>query len=81
MTELLFPVLGRRPAGRSPVRGVLVRWLAADGSTVHVGDRLAEVRAAGDLVGWVPALATGTLWHQVRAGEVLSAGAVVGLID
>ncbi|MER7015952.1 biotin attachment protein [Saccharopolyspora sp. NPDC000359] len=81
MTELVFPALGRRPAGRAPMRGVLVRWLAADGSAVHVGDRLAEVRAAGGDVGWVRALATGTLWHQVRAGEVLSAGAVVGLID
>ncbi|GAA4613429.1 hypothetical protein [Saccharopolyspora hordei] len=81
MTELLFPELGRRPAGRAPVRGVLVRWLAADGSAVHVGDRLAEVRASGDAVGWVSALATGTLWHQVRPGEVVSAGSVVGLID
>jgi hypothetical protein len=83
MTELHFPELGRRSAGRVPGRGVLVCWLAADGSRVHVGDRLAEVRAAGDGVdvGWVSALATGTLWHQARPGEVLRAGAVVGLID
>jgi hypothetical protein len=94
MTELHFPSLGcrpdlvesdRRPPAREPTRGVLVRWLAADGSRVRVGDRLAEVRVAGDCfgrtIGWVSALATGTLWHQVRPGEVLTAGAVVGLID
>ncbi|MGW1681148.1 hypothetical protein [Saccharopolyspora sp. NPDC002376] len=82
MTELVFPELRRRPVvGLAPVRGVLVRWLAADGSAVHVGDRLAEVGMDGEVVGWVSALATGTLWHQVRAGEALSAGAVVGLID
>ncbi|MCI2416152.1 hypothetical protein MOQ72_01845 [Saccharopolyspora sp. K220] len=85
MTELHFPELARQPTGCAPARGVLVCWLAADGSRVHVGDRLAEVRVADDhfgrTVGWVSALATGTLWHQVRPGEVLTAGAVVGLID
>ncbi|MGW5644051.1 hypothetical protein ACWEV3_02800 [Saccharopolyspora sp. NPDC003752] len=85
MTEVHFPELGRRQAGRDPARGVLVCWLVADGSRVRVGDRLAEIRVGGDrcgrTVGWVSALATGTLWHQVRPGEVLTAGVVVGLID
>ncbi|MEV6227220.1 hypothetical protein AB0L88_04925 [Saccharopolyspora shandongensis] len=85
MTEVHFPEFGRRQAGRAPARGVLVCWLVADGSRVRVGDRLAEVRVGGDCcartVGWVSALATGTLWHQVRPGEVLTAGVVVGLID
>lgn len=59
---------------------MLTCWLAADGSRVRVGDRLAEVRMAG-AAGWVSALATGTLWHQVEEGEVLAPGSVVGLIE
>src|SRR5690606_22987356 len=85
MTELLFPELRRDPQEAGLARGVLMRWLADDGSPVQVGDRLAQVRlegeATGRTVGWVSALATGTLWHQVRPGEVLIPGAVVGLID
>lgn len=85
MTEVHFPELRRQQSGRGPARGVLVCWLVEDGSRVRVGDRVAEVRAAGDscgrTIGWVSALATGTLWHQVRPGEVLTAGVVVGLID
>jgi hypothetical protein len=85
MTELLFPEMRPNPQDDGPARGVLISWLAADGSRVRVGERLAEVRTDGDCAeratAWVSALATGTLWHQARPGEVLTAGAVVGLID
>lgn len=85
MTEVHFPELRRQRAGHGRARGVLVCWLVSDGSRVHVGDRVAEVQVADDCcgttIGWVSALATGTLWHQVRPGEVLTAGVVVGLID
>lgn len=79
MTELLFAASAS--AGARPVSGVLACWLAADGSPVRVGEKLAEIRLAGADPVWIPALATGTLWHQVRAGEHLAPGAVVGLID
>ena len=88
MTELYFPEM-RRPQNipgsyeRTGTRGVLTCWLAADGSVVRVGERLAEVRMLGGdgSVGWVAALASGTLWHQAREGEVFNPGAVVGLIE
>lgn len=80
MAELFFPELRSNPAVRGAPRGVLVAWLAAHGAPVRVGERLAEVRA-GDSTGWVCALATGTLWHQVRPGEVVSVGSVIGLIE
>lgn len=80
MTDLHFPEMRGNPAARGARSGVLASWLAADGSRVCVGQRLAEVRLAG-AAGWVSALATGTLWHQVEEGEVLAVGSVVGLIE
>jgi hypothetical protein len=81
VTELLFPDAPHRGAAR----GVLARWLVVDGSRVRSGQRLAEVHMAGEWADageqWVSALATGTLWHQAEAGEVLFSGAVVGLIE
>ena len=76
LTELVFPEFRDRGAQR----GILAGWLAADGSSVRVGDRLARVQVDGTDAE-VRALATGTLWHQAEPGEVLSPGAVVGLID
>ncbi|SFT09165.1 biotin/lipoyl-containing protein [Saccharopolyspora flava] len=78
MTDLHLP--GARPG---PDRWVVVRWLVPDGSRVRAGQPLAELRPAeADAPGIrVRALATGTVWHQVRAGEVLSVGQVLGLID
>jgi hypothetical protein len=53
-----------------------------EGTEVRVGQRLAEVRGCdGTPAQVVPALAAGTLWHQVREGEVLTAGSVIGLIE
>lgn len=78
MTDLHLP--GER-AG--PARWRLVHWLASDGSRVRAGQPLAELRPAevdGAAIR-LSALATGTLWHQVRPGEVLHVGQVVGLID
>lgn len=78
MTDLHLP--GER---RGPDRWRVVRWLAPDGSRVRAGEPLAELRPAeaeGAAIR-VRALATGTLWHQVRAGEVLTVGQVLGLID
>jgi hypothetical protein len=85
LTDLFFPELRRNPGERGAACGVLTCWLAADGSWVRVGQRLAEVRMVGpcpdELAWWVSALATGTLWHQARAGDVLTAGSIVGLIE
>ena len=78
MTELVFPDLRRNPHG--VVRGVLASWLAPDGSMVHTGQPLAEIRMA-ELADRVPALATGTLWHQAEEGEVMLPGCVIGLIE
>lgn len=78
MTELCFPGQG----SRTGTGGMITRWLVEEGSDVRVGQRLAEVRwLGGGSVGWIPALATGTFWRQVREGEVLPPGAVVGLIE
>lgn len=78
MTELCFP----RRDPRAMTRGVVTRWLVEEGGRVQVGQRLAEVRwLGGGPAEWIPALATGTLWRQVREGEVLTPGAVVGLIE
>lgn len=78
MTDLHLP--GER---RGPVRWRVVRWLAPDGSRVRARQPLAELRPAdtADAAIQVCALATGTLWHQVRPGEVLTVGQVIGLID
>jgi hypothetical protein len=88
VTDLFFPeprpdqyrVESRVPP-RTNARGVLTSWLAPDGSQVRVGQRVAAVRMLDAGAGWVSALATGTLWHQVREGEVLTSGVVVGLIE
>jgi pyruvate/2-oxoglutarate dehydrogenase complex dihydrolipoamide acyltransferase (E2) component len=78
VTELCFP--GGDP--RAAAGGVVARWLVEEGGRVQVGQRLAEVRwLGGGSTDWIPALATGTLWRQVREGEVLIPGAVVGLIE
>lgn len=78
MTDLHLP--GER---RGPARWRVVRWLAPDGSRVRAGQPLAELRPAetDGAVIQVCALATGTVWHQVRPGEVLNVGQVIGLID
>jgi hypothetical protein len=87
VTDLFFPEPRRNPRARIPprsnARGVLTTWLAPDGSQVRVGQRVAAVRMLGDSAeaSWVSALANGTLWHQVREGEVLTSGVVVGLIE
>ncbi|SFD69882.1 hypothetical protein SAMN04487819_102177 [Actinopolyspora alba] len=80
MTELLY--CAEQPDGRMPetTRGVLVRWLAADGSRVRAGQPLAEVRAEGRN-DRMHSLATGTLHQQVRQGEALLPGFPVGLIE
>ncbi|SDP67608.1 hypothetical protein SAMN04487905_10732 [Actinopolyspora xinjiangensis] len=80
MTELLY--CAEQPNGRIPetAHGVLVRWLAADGSRVRAGQPLAEVRAEGRR-DHVHSLATGTLRQQVRQGEFLLPGFPVGLIE
>ncbi|MEV4649440.1 lipoyl domain-containing protein [Saccharopolyspora sp. NPDC049357] len=78
MTDLHLP--GERTG---PARWRLVRWLASDGSGVRAGQPLAELRPAetdGAAIR-VSALATGTLWHQVKRGEVLHVGQVIGLIE
>lgn len=80
MTELLFPE-HREPSGvAGTARGVLTRWLAEDGGHVLVGQRVVEIRRGADTV-CVRALATGTLWHQAREGEVLDPGAPVALVE
>jgi hypothetical protein len=90
VTDLFFPEPRRnqysaesRVPPRTNARGVLTSWRAPDGSQVRVGQRVAAVRMLEDdaEAGWVSALATGTLWHQVREGEVLTSGVVVGLIE
>lgn len=76
MTDLHLP-------GAGPACWLLVRWLASDGSRVRVGQPLAELRPAeadGAAIR-VSALAAGTLWHQVRPGEALQVGQVIGLIE
>lgn len=80
MTELLFPEW--RQDRRTCVfsRGVLSRWLVADGSSVCSGQCLAEVRM-GEAGGWVAASAPGTLRHQATEGEVLMSGIPIGLIE
>lgn len=81
MTELVFPELRRNPLVQGAGQGVLVSWLAGNGSSVNVGQRIAEVRDDGEMSCWVCALATGTLWHRASSGEVLAVGSVIGLIE
>lgn len=80
MTELLFPARREQRGAAGPARGLLARWLVADGGHVRTGQRVAEIRR-GDTVAAVCAPATGTLWHQAVAGEVLDPGTPVGLVE
>ncbi|NHD18383.1 MULTISPECIES: biotin/lipoyl-containing protein [Actinopolyspora] len=80
MTELLYCAEHTAAGGFGTARAVLVRWLAPEGSPVHSGQPLAEVRT-GQHHTHVNALATGTLRQQVRAGESVISGFPVGLIE
>jgi 2-oxoglutarate dehydrogenase E2 component (dihydrolipoamide succinyltransferase) len=66
--------------GESITEGILSRWLKKDGDRVRTDEPLFELET-DKATGEVPSPATGTLHIQVKEGEKVAIGAVVGQVE
>jgi 2-oxoglutarate dehydrogenase E2 component (dihydrolipoamide succinyltransferase) len=74
-TEIKVP-----SAGESVKEGTLARWFKEDGAAVHADEPLLELETDKATME-VPSPATGTLRIQVREGQTVSVGTVVGRVE
>ncbi|EFA22101.1 acetyl/propionyl/methylcrotonyl-CoA carboxylase subunit alpha [Bifidobacterium gallicum] len=81
-TSATPPETPTEPAGaiHAPITGTLVRWLVADGESVHEGDALAVMEAM-KMETTVTAPTDGMLHCQAQPGQSLAFDAVIGTVQ
>jgi pyruvate dehydrogenase E2 component (dihydrolipoamide acetyltransferase) len=75
MSEILMPRLSD-----SMEEGVILDWLAADGTTVAAGEEIVEIETDKTNVSF-EAEESGVLRHQAQAGSVVKVGDPIGFIE